>query len=371
MEKFAITKNTPENQSPLDQVEEFTESFFDRYEKKKFKLSIDKSLHIEDGDSLLLSNSTMCRYRDYIRDSRIHPDGVAAQQLCLRTPDLSRYDKEDYEFNFPSLFNMVGLMLPKESTNKLFRETYDWLVSVGIEPERIYIKTSEGDFLANLCIPDDFKDRILIDTERPSFYKWDYGMQDVFGEGLTFSILQNNGEILDIGNIIAFTDRDRALIGWETAFGVETLTARRDNVPLYKKYKIFELFGEITNEQQKPLLDSISSVIELIVQGFEPGPKKQSYILRKYLNIISKLSNRLEMDIDMIIIKYCNSKNYDAIKILSTVKNYLDVIKIQKEVNINNLRKYLKKNSEITRDKKTEIAKSTFALDEEDIVEFL
>lgn len=370
MEKIEIPQII-EKKENLDEIQEFSKDFFDRYYKSGFKLSVDNSLHVEDGSSLLLSNSTMCRYRDYIKDKKLPSEGVAARQLCIRTQDLSRYYNNNYKFNFPSLFNMVGLILPKDFKDKVFKETYDWLLSTGIEAERIYVKTSKGATLVNSCIPLDQIKNVLYDTEKESFYKWKYGMEDVFGEGLTFSLLQNDGRILDIGNIIAFTDKKTNLLAWETAFGIETLTARRDNVDLYKKHKIFQIFGEITNEQQKPLLDSISSTIELIVQGFEPGPKMQAYVLRKYLNIISKLSERLGIDIDPLIIKYCNFKDYDTAVVLNKIKIYIESLKKQKEINLDNFVKYIRKNNDFSRDKKIEIAKSTFSLDEEDILELL
>lgn len=365
MEKLSITR-APEHSETQAQEERFSQDFRDRYERQGMEVSINDSLHSDLDTTLLFSNSTMFRFKEAIRDNQLPASGIAAQQLCLRTPDLSSYDKEGYVFNHPSLFNMVGLITPKEFTDTIFTETYDWLISIGISPERIYIKTASDDLLANNVIPEG-AERVLINTENPSFYQWDYGVEGLAGEGITFSILQQDGEILDVGNIIAFVDAERNLIGWESAFGIETLTARRDNVPLYKKHLMFEIFGEITNEQQKPLLDSLGSVAELISQGYKPGPKKQEYIVRKYLNIIFRLSNKLSINIDPLVIKYCSLKGHAGEETLHKIKEYIGDIETKREVNVKNFTRYLNRHRELTNEEKIVVAKSSFSLELEDI----
>ncbi len=348
----------------------FSTDFFSRYEGKGMVLAKNDSLHNDEDPSLLFSNSTMFRYKNVIRAKELPASGIAAQQLCLRTPDLTSYDKEGFVLGYPSLFNMVGLILPKDFTDTIFQDTYDWLISVGVSPERIHIKTKEDDFLANLSIQSKMP-RVLYDTEDPAFYEWNYGVEGLQGEGLTFSILQKDGSVQDVGNIIAFKDADRNLLGWETAFGIETLTARRDNMPLYGKHLMFQIFGEITKEQQKPLLDALGSVAELIAQGFNPGPKKQDYVVRRYLNIIERLSKRLSVDIGPLLLEYCTLREQDGPHILSEITSHIRMIEEKRVSNIKNLSRYLTKHPELSMEEKTILAKSSFSLESEDIQHLL
>ncbi len=363
LEEFRFEKKL----SRLERRDGVSEKFLDFYEKEGFDVVKNSDLLIPNDPTLLFANSTMCRYKDIIREQTIPGNGIAIDQLCLRSKNLDKYFDGESDLTSPTLFRMVGTIVSAEMGMSILATTKEFLAKeLSITNERLYIKTSSN------CCPElneiiETNDmNVLYDTEDQKYYNWKYGEDKVVGSGVTFSLMQSNNKLTDIGNFIAFISNGE-VIGYETAFGLERLISSSEGRNKFFYYDICDVIEYRDDKNFRKILGALTCAVELINQGVIIGAKKQGYILRKYIQAISYLSNKLDsFDLEGLISNYVLHKKY-SLNITNTVRKYIDEIKLSRLENIEDFRRFCKKNSNLSSDELIGIGKKSFSLDKNDV----
>lgn len=358
--------------SKNEKIQFAIDTFFELSKSKGFEPQIDEQLTLEDDLSLLFTNSTISRYKQHIIENRLPEKGYAISQKCLRTWGLSEYQEKESDFDFNSYFTMIGVLFPGENPREILPQTLEYFEKIGFDKKRIYIKTSKSNNNVNRCLDNLRNDQILFDTELPSFYNWVYGSQKIKGEGVTLSYKKEDGSLDDLGNIIAILNTNDDIVAWESGFGTETIIGVRDNKNLFSCHKIWDILEYQNNKDIRKIADCIISIIAIIQEGIVLDAKKQGYILRKYLTTIYYLNKNTNLPIKNIIISYCNTfKIPNGIEIGDKYEKYIDKIHQSKIQNYSNFKRYLHKNKNTPREDLIKIAKESFSLALDDIIEII
>lgn len=319
-------------------------SFFSYFSKHGFNSISNPDLKVPEDNTLFFANSTMAKMKKRIANKDIPKEGYAIVQKCLRAWSLQVFLNKKEDFDFNSYFTMCGVLFPDQEPRNVLNHTVNFLVENGFELERIVIKTSRNLINVNKSIPEVINPTVLYDTEQENYYKWNYGMDEISGEGLTLSYNCEDGVIRDLGNIIAIKDVSGNITAWETGFGIETIIAIRDNIEQFNAHPIYNILNTEPNPDLKKIADSIVSSVEIIREGIAPGPKTQGYILRKFLTAIHYLNKETKLDVKETVLDYCKLMGYDeSVEISNKITNYLDKIDKSKIKNLADFQRFMKK----------------------------
>jgi alanyl-tRNA synthetase len=348
-------------------------SFLNQLKYDDFSLQVNNGLGVQNDETLLFANSTMSTHKAEIISDSLPDNGLAISQKCLRMRSLAHFLDRSSDFGFNSYFTMVGMLFGGESSRDILNQTLTFLTSQGFDIRRLFIKTSSDCKNVNKSIVGFSEERIIQDSESESYYKWAYGIEGVVGEGITFAYLFPDGSYKDLGNIICVVDEVSGKIkAWESGFGVETLIAVRDGKDLFETHPIWDVLQYERNPDLKKVADSVVSVIEIIREGVLIGPKKQGYILKKFLNVIYYINKDLHLDLGKVVREYCVHMKYDnGEKVAETIISYLEQIESSKQKNLEAFKKFLKSNESLTEQQKIDIAKSSFSLESYEVKDLL
>ena len=360
------------NQESLSEV---SDKFIKEMSLQGFETRNNKDLKIENDGTLLFANSTMSRYKLEINGRSLPDSGYAIVQKCLRTRSLSNFLDRGLDFQFNSYFTMIGVLFGGKDPKNIVSLTLSFLVSQGLDINRVFIKTNQSVKNVNLCLMSVEEAKLIYGSESAAYYSWVYGIDGITGEGITFTYKSKEGKCRDLGNIICFIDdATYEIIGWESGFGLETLMAIKGDKQLFETHPIWDVVKFSESPDLKKVMDSVVSSIEIIRSGYIPGSKKQGYILRKFLMVIYQINKDLDLNIKDIALKYCNLLKYDNPEAISgQIESYLTDISISKSKNLASFKKFLKSNqgTNLSREEKIVVAKSSFSMEESEILDII
>lgn len=150
-------------------------------------------------------------------------------QNCIRMQN-KNYFLNDTPITFNSFFKMHGAIGPRESLNETVHVAEEFLSCIGVSDDRILIK-------ANSMLAQQFnveRATLLIDSEQPTYYSWNYGDPELLGAGATIAIRSEyDDSSFDVGNIIVISKNGKPL-AVEWGFGEETLinAMQSDDLPI-------------------------------------------------------------------------------------------------------------------------------------------
>ncbi|WP_187484947.1 hypothetical protein [Pantoea agglomerans] len=261
------------------------EMFLDCARSNNFSIHSDLAL-ITDDPTLLFTNSTIVAFKTYISDSKLISPGFAIVQPCLRTQNL-RNIRNSSELSYMSYFKQAGVIGDHHSLDNILNLFDSYFIgNCKVNAERILFKTSVT-LPFNQSMKQAFPDiSCVYDTEGTSFYRWKYGMNEVEGYGLTFSIKNSiDNEYYDVGNIIQLR-QNSTIIGYEFGFGIETFLSR-----LYSTDTPFDFAGmKLDFIENLPILvknkfTDLATIIAILLSlQLKPGRGGRESILRKALS---------------------------------------------------------------------------------------
>lgn len=341
-------------------IEQDRNLFLDYFNKEGFQYTSEVPLITEDK-SLLFTNSTIIPWKKYLTGKTPPLQGLYMSQKCLRTHSLKEeispeMINERSFGRFLGYFNMVGLLINPNSINQLQKQIYQLLCDeYEISPDRIKLFTdSKVDFLGDL-------EKVLTienDTMDPSYYYWSYGLNNVEGKGVTFSLKQDEGNFEDVGQLIQIKNLDE-VVAYEFALGLEVFTSKRISNKTYSNWNV----GNVTPKdfRFKAYLEAISTfgaALSIPRELIEKRHKKE----------IQRLGKRL-IDLEDFFQIPCKItedtlNSFSLVEFGKSIENFenpLEILRRNNDKNKSNFSKYISSKS-LSLIEAINIGKETFGL---------
>lgn len=254
--------------------------------------------------SVLFTGSSISAVKDTLNSGDFPPDkeGVFLAQECIRTKAFHHAFENEWIPYGQIYFEMLSVLSRPGRFKEVFLESMNFFqekFNIGLE--RLKIRTtSKYQQINNLS--DLTQAEIEIDTKPEKYYKWEYGIPDVHGEGLTFSIYNPARKtFLDVGNLIIIYDASGKELGIEAGFGVEYfLTAAMGIDEALKLSKVYEIFAFEYGLSQK-YYSTLEAVSMMHLSGADIGRKKTEHVYKQYLKSLSFIGQSLGKSSEEII----------------------------------------------------------------------
>lgn len=271
-EKPIISETINYNKSIIER------NFLNEFQEKGFEILREIPSFPSPDPTVMFVGAQISHWKKFLKEKE--KIRFANPQNCIRLQN-SKLFYNDEEMRFCSSFRTEGAISNMDSLGEMLKMATNYLVGLGVDPGRIAIKTND-ELLAQIDV-NDFE--IINNTEKPDYYNWTYGDQNLTGLGLTLAIKnERNNSPYDIGNVIQIYDNDEP-IAVEWGFGQETLMTAiySEDCPikfadLPDKYR--ELLGD---KKHYKLLDALSTICEMSQYGVIPGKAGARKMCKEYV----------------------------------------------------------------------------------------
>ena len=237
----------------------------------------------EQDKSLYFTNATIVNFKEDVAGGA--SKHLATKQKCLRLHNIAKILDDDYKIEWLSVFNMVGTIIPPDQLPEAKSNLIELMSAVyGIPKDKLLFLADVKD---ERLIKDIPQHMLVFNSQPQSFYDWHFGSNSLRGKGLTFSARQDDGSIVDIGNLIEITD-GKNVLGYECAYGLECLKwAQEQKSSILEMYPIFNYVNPHDPNVVK-VIDALMSIMAIESVGVEPTNKTdRGQILRKlYRNLV-------------------------------------------------------------------------------------
>lgn len=278
-------------------------SFREYFLKNKYILHSPAPLISQEDKSVVFTSSSINILKPTILSVNYINEGYVLSQECLRTQAL----KNAFDNNFlpfgQAYFNISGILSRPDRFSKVFEEMLDFTINyLGIDPLNLKIKsTKKMDLLDR--VEDFFDIDVEYDLEKEDFYKWRFGMEEIYGEGLTISIRNDSEDsYLDVGNIVRILAPNGKELGVEFGYGHEFFLSKvlgvKNPLELSEVFEVFP-FREGLSSKYYGNLEVVSRIKDAKRGVRVNSSAKRSY--KKYLQSLKFMGKSLDKDSDEII----------------------------------------------------------------------
>jgi hypothetical protein len=143
---------------------------------------------------------------------------------------------------------------------------------------------------------------IEIDSQEPSYYKHNYGLEQIKGRNLNFALRQSgSNEFKDIGNLIIIERNGNEKLAVELAFGVSTIISRMYSLSSPIQASIISKVIPFEKGHICKFSDALSVVVHLMIEGLKPtASNTRGRLLRTYIQGLSYLKNITGFSLELI-----------------------------------------------------------------------
>ncbi|HSW88787.1 MAG TPA: alanine--tRNA ligase-related protein [Candidatus Saccharimonadales bacterium] len=252
--------------------------------------------------SVLFVGATISSLKAYLLSENIPEEGLSILQPCLRTHTKDYFYDDSQIADYNSYFTQAGILARPDHYEKMCQQSLEFLTNrVGIPPGDIKIKISPDD-IDMLQYWDTVIKPVTVEAgqEAASFYRWQYGLENVAGRGLTYSIrFANTEEFRDIGNVICIEKEGRK-IGVEWGFGIETLLSRVYDLRKPLETSTISQLIPFNEGVQEKFSDAVVATSVMLRSGIEPGKGGAKQILKVHLNAVRYLGAKLGFNFEIL-----------------------------------------------------------------------
>ena len=298
-------------QNRIDICHKQLTDFFEIYFKKNKFIEHKPSPLISQCDkSVFFIGSTISVFKQYILKRSIPSNGFFLTQPCLRTQNVKVFKEDHITPRWSSFFTGIGTISNINKLDHVCSCSLNFLVDIlKINEDMIKIKASSLDKDLVRYWYKNKKDHLLeLDGENIDYYRHRYGMEEIRGRNINFSIIQNDRSFKDIGNLIIIENSKEAM-AVELTFGVATLLSRMLSLEHPIKASIISMVAPIDDTFSIKLADALSTATILLYKKIRPrASEHRGRILREYLQSISYLRKKLGYsinDIYKLTSQYC------------------------------------------------------------------
>lgn len=264
---------------------------------------------LSNDETVYFTCATITPLKDIVKNDKIN-QGFYLHQPCLRLQTLNNPFKKSNTYQFPSYFNMLGTLIPKEKLISFQKNIIEVFDNLGIDRSDMHIFSPK----TNIPIFTELQKKYITEfnTKPETYYHWKYGTKEnISGIGLTFSIKQSNNLYRDIGQYVAIL-KDEKIIGAEFGFGIETFLAaskKMDNP--YLAYSIASAINKNNIKQNFISTDVLSTVGAL----YSTGLTISNIPSNNYKRILNRAINNLCF--------FSDNYNITQEKIKNTIKEFM------------------------------------------------
>lgn len=254
-------------------------------------------------DTVLFIGATISIFKPYLIYGEIPDSGFYVVQRCLRTRNILHAYEDDIFPEWGSYFHGIGTISNPNKLHEVCSDAWEFLhKKLGIEQKRIVIRISSRDSDL-LEYWSSLKDGPIIEIDKKDikFYRHQFGLNGITGRNLNFALKQKSGEPGDIGNLILIEKQSTEALGIELAFGVSTLLCRAFQVDHPIQTSIISNIYHFKKGFQTKLADSLVVSVILLREGLRPVASNRGRILRAYIQSISYLRTKSDMEIRELV----------------------------------------------------------------------
>lgn len=257
---------------------------------------------LSDDETLLFANSTIAGYKQHLVKGQLPSPGFSIIQECIRNQNLKSIRNWDEELEYMSCFTQLGVLGCPKSLPRMLEFITHYLASI-CNREYLLCRVSRSLALYESVTRNVDAWQIETDGRSPGYYHWQYGLEGVKGEGVTFAILdQGLGAYRDIGNLIEISD-STGVLGYEFGFGVETLDSRLRGLESPFESCLLLDYLDMRNEPflKRKVLDSLMLAAMLCAIGVDETTLKRASILRRVMNDLFYLTYLCQLEPQLIL----------------------------------------------------------------------
>ena len=243
----------------------------------------------ENDNTIYFSNSAIVPFKKYLTTES---PKLATAQKCLRFrggKNLFNIDEPPYM----PYFNMMASIANAKHCQEIAETAQDFLLNtLNIPENRLYADVSSNDpiIIKNFekyfeLHVDDFPDRE---------YQWKFGMNQIYGRGLCFSMRYGDGKTGDLGQIIQI-NAPNELTNYAFGFGAEKFLKMSENLEhFYEATSVYDITKDIQGPLAWRYMGSVASLCYIYSQNInfdDPKYKKQSKIVSSLLHQTAVVSD--------------------------------------------------------------------------------
>lgn len=263
-----------------------------------------------DDKSVLFTTATITAFKSELLKSSI-TEKKFLNQHCLRLHNTNKTLKPGFYPELFSYFNMFGGVVPYKTESDLIFDIKSCFINdFKLNPDNLVIYAASQD---SCWIPQNINLPVIYDSAPSKFYKWTYGMPNIFGRGITFgytkNLKQKDPTILlpgEIGQVIQLCDNNNKTLGYEFAFGIEVLLAlingKEDKITYTSAYQTIKAHNlNMLDSNIRNIADMVSILggiysTDIIADNKTP----QGSILRQNIRKLIFLKNRVNMSLEQV-----------------------------------------------------------------------
>lgn len=274
---------------------------------------------LSEDDSLLFANSTIAGYKQHLVSRQLPFPGISIAQGCIRNQNLKVVRNWDHDLQYMSCFTQLGLLGCPQSLNLMLDFVARFLASLQERHQTKFLCRMSRSLSMYECVSDYWKEAsIEVDGFPDSYYRWQYGLKGVRGEGITFAVYDDQrDEYRDIGNLIEICD-DAGVLGYEFGFGAETLNSRLRGLGSPFESSILHDHFDVSTQpsMKRKLMDSLMVSATLCAIGVDETTAKRASILRRAMNDMFYLSRLAGIEAEVLLLagrKYLQARDLDDV----------------------------------------------------------
>jgi len=281
--------------------------------------------------SVLFTGSVTTPFKNYIMGS-VPENSAFVIQPCFRAHNIKSFYNDEMP-EFCSTFTGIGLVSRPEHYDKLCLDTLNFLTKkLKVEPDNILVKLTNRDSDINDYWLNQKGINKQIDSESCEYYRWKYGIEGIYGRGMTMAIRKNKDyDYQDVGNVIKIKKNLGEELAVEVGFGTETLLTRVYGLPHpISAFPVKEMIPNVDSDQKMVKIgDALMAIAGLSCAGVNPGQGNLDRILRRYikgLDFILEKDNLSWNDMFPVLNKITKGEypNNNPQEIEGSVKKYVD-----------------------------------------------
>jgi hypothetical protein len=257
---------------------------------------------LSDDPTLLFTNSTIAGYKQHLVEGRLPSPGFSIIQDCIRNQNLKSIRNWDEDLKYMSCFTQLGVLGCPKSLPRILEFITYYFASIS-NREHLLCRVSRSLALYESVNRNVEAWQIETDGCSPGYYHWQYGLEGVKGEGVTYAILdQAVGVYRDIGNLIEISTSS-GVLGYEFGFGVETLDSRLRGLDSPFESCLAIDYFDMGNEPflKRKVLDSLMLAAMLCAIGVDETTLKRASILRRVMNDLFYLAYLCQLEPQLIL----------------------------------------------------------------------
>lgn len=270
------------------------------YEEQGYQKFPPGGLLATDDKSVIFTGATITPLKKVLEEG-VTPPGHFMVQKCLRTKDINQITDISVIPDWTNYFTMCGILSAPGRAGDVSNEAYEFLIDrLGLDRDNILVQASSNDrdlssYWASRGIP------IEEDGQPESYYRWRYGMPNIYGRGINLLLRSNeNDSYRDLGNIISVEDADGIVHAYEFGFGLESVLSKMYGFKKPMEASIVSTVIPYEEGIREKFVNALMTSTVLYHHGIEPGREREKYILKKLVKGLSFLRRKLGLSINEV-----------------------------------------------------------------------